>query len=103
MTSDEASRLSTAVLECALKDAEGRQEGDRLWAIAWLSSRQASVFFDILGWEQSRILSAPMPRFEGCWMQWADEVLQEAPQTSREAALMDVIRTSRDYIQSLRA
>ena len=66
---ESARRLCAAMIQCAIKDAGGRKGGDRVFAIAWLASTDATKYLDLLDIPQSTLLTR-------CgWMEWAEEVI----------------------------
>lgn len=62
-------RVCTAVIECALKDAEGRAGANRAEAIAWLASKDAALFLDPINIPQSSML------MRTGWREWAWQVI----------------------------
>lgn len=91
MTYDEAYNLAQAVLENAIRDAEGRIEGNQTHAVAWLASKDAQIWLDLLGLEQSAVLMAID------WPSMALKALQGSP-TASEAR---TITTTLDHFASL--
>ena len=72
-----AKRLSVAMLTSAMSDAS---RGDR-HAVAWLSSRQAEKWFDMVDIPQSSFLA------RSGWMEWAREALLEGENAVIQASL----------------
>lgn len=94
MTPSEAERLSMGLFECALRDASGREAGDRAEALAWLASRQAAPYYDLLGIEQSGFLMR-------CgWLNWASDLLN-GPFTPIPYAHLACIMDTHHYLLSL--
>jgi len=90
-----ARRLAAAAIMCAVKDARGRKGGDRVEAIAWLASKDATRYLDVLDMPQSTLLSR-------CgWMEWAYETIMNPPQTTTIEQI-NVIWASLAYLQDLR-
>lgn len=69
---DKACDLAHAVLLCAVRDARGRRFGSPSGSTAWLASRQASVWYDILDINQAAFLEAIG------WADLARRALQDA-------------------------
>lgn len=85
-----ARRLAAAAIICAIKDAKGRNGGDRVEAIAWLASKDATKYLDVLDMPQSSLLTR-------CgWMDWAEEVmpvLEGLPFIANEDVINTICRT----------
>jgi len=90
-----ARRLAAAVILCALKDAKGRKGGDRVEAIAWLASKKAAVYLDLVDIPQSTLLN----RYG--WKEWAiEEIYDDShwPMTLDQAL---VISHTLEYLEDL--
>lgn len=83
-------RLAAGVLDSAIRDARGDRQTDRPHAVAWLASRRAERWLDILDIPQSSLLTH-LP-----WRTWAQEVLPDA-QPDEHACIQD----SLTYLESL--
>ncbi len=91
---DSARRLCAAVVQCALRDAEGRKDIDRVEAIAWLASKDCTLYLDLLEMPQSTLLT------RSGWMDWAAEVLLDST-TPMYTEHFGVISHTLDYLQDL--
>lgn len=81
-------RLASSVLCRALDDARA---GDP-YAVTWLGSRAAEIWFDFLDFPQSTVL------LRSGWLDMAEEVLPHAPES-----LYIPILTTRTYLLDLQA
>ena len=62
-------RLAAAVLQRAFKDAKGSEGPERVEALAWLASTDATIYMDFLDMPQSTLLT------RSGWMDWARETI----------------------------
>lgn len=94
MTTEESHKLATGVIECAVRDAQGRVAGDRVAAIAWLASRQASIWFDALGLSQAAFLEK---------LEWTDMAVRAMLSSSLTCSQdeFDTIMASVEYFESI--
>lgn len=89
-------RLAAATVLCALKDAKGRRGGDRVEAIAWLASKKATLYLDLVEIQQSSLLTK-------CgWLEWASaEIFSSSVPMTQEQ--FDVIQPTLEYLYDLQA
>lgn len=81
-------RLCAAIIKTAWQDAQGRDEADQAWALAWLASSRATEFFDEVEIDQGRWLMA------SGWRDLAAEVLDSPPPSSDPRHLKVISRSA---------
>ena len=88
-------RLAAAVLQRAFKDAKGSEGPERVEALAWLASTDATVYMDFLDMPQSTLLT------RSGWMDWAaQELFSSVAPMAQEYS--DVIKHAHKYLHRLK-